>query len=287
MAAITSSLYRTFKSNYIPYYANGNGRDRYILYDNAGFFRNIPKINPINIYKTGSSFGFGLTHRSNKEQYAKAPNFRYYANGTGRDRYILANNGGLIYETKSLKSYKLTDFLRKDENKINSNSMKKRVILSKAEILYNKLIKKKEREVVKRLYENDKNKIMHRNRTVLDLIRNRKFLENKNNINLASRCRINDDNKNNLFNTRNGVIKFYEKSPNDKNIKNRSVIVSYRNKGNFNTSKNNTNNKLILSVTSRTSRGLYNNKNKNNTIQILQRNIKKFNNNKIKKNSSL
>ena len=39
---MSSGLYRTFKSNYVPYHPDGLGRDGYIAYDNAGFFKNPP-----------------------------------------------------------------------------------------------------------------------------------------------------------------------------------------------------------------------------------------------------
>ena len=158
-------LYRTFKSNYIPYFANGSGRDRYILYNNAGFFHNNPKsLSPTNIYKTGTFFGTKIVQH-NKTDSIKAPNFHYHANGTGRDKYILVDGGGLYSDIKPLKSYKLSDFLRKNENLESPKKPRVKITLSKGEILYNKLLRDKEKNVIKRLYENEKRKFLKKNKT--------------------------------------------------------------------------------------------------------------------------
>ena len=160
-------LYRTFKSNYIPYFANGSGRDRYILYNNAGFFQNNQKsLSPSNIYKTGTFFGTKIVQH-NKTDSIKAPTFHYHSNGTGRDKYILVNGGGLYSDTKPLKSYKLADFLRKNENIESPKKHRVKITLSKGEILYNKLLRDKEKNVIKRLYDDEKRKFLKKNKTDL------------------------------------------------------------------------------------------------------------------------
>jgi hypothetical protein len=152
-----SGLYRTFKENYVPYFADGRGRDRYIAYNNAGFFHNFPKsLSPTNVYKTGTFFGTKIIQH-NKSPSVKAPNFHYHSDGNGRDKYILVNGGGLFYDSKPLVSFKLTDFLRKDDYKYRPTG-KKRIALSRAEIRYNKLLRSKEKELIKRLYTNEKSK---------------------------------------------------------------------------------------------------------------------------------
>ena len=159
---MATGLYRTFKSNYVPYFPDGNGRDRYIAYNNAGFFKNYPgsqKDSYLN-NKNGCFFGTKIvTHV--KSPSVKTPNFHYYADGNGRDKYILVNGGGLFTQSKPLISYKLTDFLRNDDDNL---SPKKKIIayLSRDEIKYNNLLKENERNVIKRLYLNERKKFMKR-----------------------------------------------------------------------------------------------------------------------------
>ena len=152
-------LYRTFKENYVPYFEDGRGRDRYIAYNNAGFFHGYQKyISPSDYKKTGTVFGTKIIH-NNRSPSIKAPNFRYHSDGNGRDNYILVNSGGLFYQSKPLISYQLTDFLRKSDNQ-NYSTRNKRIALSRAEIKYNKLLKDKEKEIIQRLYTNEKKKFM-------------------------------------------------------------------------------------------------------------------------------
>ena len=159
---MATGLYRTFKSNYVPYFPDGNGRDRYIAYNNAGFFKNYPgsqKDSYLN-NKNGCFFGTKIvTHV--KSPSVKTPNFHYYADGNGRDKYILVNGGGLFTQSKPLISYKLTDFLRNDDDNL-SPKKKIRAYLSRDEIKYNNLLKENERNVIKRLYLNERKKFMKR-----------------------------------------------------------------------------------------------------------------------------
>ena len=159
-----SGLYRTFKENYVPYFADGRGRDRYIAYNNAGFLHDFPKsISPSASYKTGSFFGTKII-RHYKSPSVKAPNFHYYSDGNGRDKYILINGGGLFYDSKPLVSFKLTDFLRKNESQYHSPSNRKRVALSRDELKYLNLLRNKEKEIIKRLYINEKKKFIKNKR---------------------------------------------------------------------------------------------------------------------------
>ena len=159
---MATGLYRTFKSNYVPYFPDGHGRDRYIAYNNAGFFKNYPgsqKDSYLN-NKNGCFFGTKIvTHV--KSPSVKTPNFHYYADGNGRDKYILVNGGGLFTQSKPLISYKLTDFLRNDDDNL-SPKKKIRAYLSRDEIKYNNLLKENERNVIKRLYLNERKKFMKR-----------------------------------------------------------------------------------------------------------------------------
>lgn len=158
---MSTGLYRTFKTNHVPYFPDGNGRDRYIAYNNAGFFKDF-STSPINKggYRTGTFFSTKIiTHT--KSTSVKTPNFHYYACGNGRDKYILVDGGGLFTQTKPLISYKLTDFLRNNEDNI-SPTKKTRTYLSRDELKYNKLLKNIEKNLIKRLYTNDKKKFIRR-----------------------------------------------------------------------------------------------------------------------------
>ena len=150
-------LYRTMKLKYVPYFTDGNGRDRYIAFNNGGFFRN-KETNKENVRKTGTSFDTKISYKY-VSPYMKAPNFHYYSDGNGRDSYICINGGGLFYDSKPLNSYKLSDFLRTD----NYGSMYKktgRSWMTKAHRKYNKLLKSKEKDIINRLYESQKIKFM-------------------------------------------------------------------------------------------------------------------------------
>ena len=158
---MASGLYRTFKSNYVPYHPDGNGRDRYIAYNNAGFFKDfINSPNNSNSTRTGCFFGTKIVTHT-KTSSVKTPNFHYHADGNGRDKYILVDGGGLFSQSKPLICYKLTDFLRKEEDNL-TKFRKIKSYLSKDEIKYNKMLKEKERNVIKRLYQNERKKFMRR-----------------------------------------------------------------------------------------------------------------------------
>lgn len=150
-------LTRTFKQNCVSYIPDGTGRDRYIVINNGGFYHNYKKdLSPLKTDRNDFCLGTNMTQH-NKSPSVKAPSFHYYADGLGRDKYIAANSGGLFYETKPLLSYKLTDFLRKNDSAFNS-PRKKNLGLTKIEIKYNKLLRIKEKNMIQRLYSNEKKK---------------------------------------------------------------------------------------------------------------------------------
>ena len=150
-------LYRTMKLNYVPYFTDGTGRDRYIAFDNAGFFPN-KESKKENVRRTGTSFDTKITYKY-ISPYMKAPNFHYHSDGNGRDSYIYSNGGGLFYDSKPLNSYKLTDFLRANDYGTTYNRNGK-VWVSKTQDKYNKLIRAKEKDIINRLYENEKKKFI-------------------------------------------------------------------------------------------------------------------------------
>ena len=165
-------LYRTMKLNYVPYFTDGNGRDRYIAFDNAGFFAN-KEINKENVRRTGTSFDTKISYKY-VSPYMKAPNFHYHSDGNGRDSYIYTNGGGLFYDSKPLNSYKLTDFLRGDNRTIKRDG---KVWVSKSQDKYNKLLRAKEKDIINRLYENEKKKFLKKKKEENE---DNYFLENSN-----------------------------------------------------------------------------------------------------------
>ena len=150
-------LYRTSKVNYVPYYTDGNGRDRYIAVERGGLFPN-NSVNPENIRRTGTLLHTKVSYKS-VSPYPKSPNFHYHSDGNGRDSYIYSNGGGLFYDSKPLNSYKLTDFLRANDYGTTYNRNGK-VWVSKTQDKYNKLIRAKEKDIINRLYENEKKKFI-------------------------------------------------------------------------------------------------------------------------------
>ena len=204
---MSTGLYRTFKTNHVPYFPDGNGRDRYIAYNNAGFFKDF-STSPINKggYRTGTFFSTKIiTHT--KSTSVKTPNFHYYACGNGRDKYILVDGGGLFTQTKPLISYKLTDFLRKNDESI-SPVKKMRRYLSRDEKIYNKLLKEKEKDLIKRLYTNSRKKITQKSKLNLK--------------SLFSTDECNKESKDVIINSKNntysGLNKSKEKNNEKKNI---------------------------------------------------------------------
>jgi hypothetical protein len=201
-------LYRTMKLNYVPYFTDGNGRDRYIAFDNGGFFTN-KESNKENTRRTGTSFDTKVTYKY-VSPYMKTPNFHYHSDGNGRDSYIFTNGGGLFYDSKPLNSYKLTDFLRANETGFSRNG---KVWVSKSQDKYNKLLRAKEKDIIFRLYENEKRKFIKKKKaeelndfmednneepyktiqTEIEVTKLPKLNDKKNNINYDASNTLNND----------------------------------------------------------------------------------------------
>ena len=167
-------LYRTMKYNYVPYFTDGTGRDRYIAFDNAGFFQN-RESKKENVRRTGTSLDTKISYKY-VSPYMKAPNFKYHSDGNGRDSYIYTNGGGLFYDTKPLNSYRLTDFLR--SNNYSTPLRTGKVWVSQSQDKYNKLLRAKEKDIINRLYENEKKKFIKK-RQEMDEFNNLEENENQ------------------------------------------------------------------------------------------------------------
>lgn len=85
-----SNLGRTTKTSLPKYSNDGYGRDAYISYDNAGIWKeNIKQIKSKSNYEE-----FHLRPFHSLKSYP-AP-FKYIQDGTGRDLYIIKDQGGLV-----------------------------------------------------------------------------------------------------------------------------------------------------------------------------------------------
>ena len=141
-----ASLWRTQRPRFPHYISDGNGRDYYIKFNNAGYWEGQFKIfkKPDYEYPKYSNY-HTLFHQA-------AP-FKYYASGNGRETYII-NSGGLYHEQRPLASYKLDDFLRGSKTVENIENIKpKRRYLSMGEKKYNSQLKSLEKNLIKRLYK--------------------------------------------------------------------------------------------------------------------------------------
>lgn len=153
---MTSSPYKqgNLEPKYANYTSNGFGRDTYINYNNGGFHNNVEQYDPKNNYNT-----FSLTRFYNTKRYV-AP-LKYRSDGTGRDKYVLHEHGGLEKDTKPLKNYHLKDFLRNEGGNnvyFNNSPMKegirpKNLYMSQKEFNIIKNIKILEKNLEERLYK--------------------------------------------------------------------------------------------------------------------------------------
>ena len=202
---MTSALFnRTVKTNIILYKPNGNGRDAYIIHDNAGFWKNSAK--PISQKAVFTRTPFLVYHSLRRIP----PIWTYHSDGSGRDSYVCINNGGLIKKFRSMAE-NVNNFLRnKDDERKEESVRNKRYKLTKDEKLYFRKINKIQKDVIDRLY----NSINHNKKNILRkrLIGNDKYklIDESNSY----------ENNNNINNNNNS-----------KNIKWKNHSISFRSKG--------------------------------------------------------
>lgn len=156
-----SKLYRTSRTNYMQYFSPGEGRESYIVYNGGGFDRTKNRLNnQVYSHRTGTSFDTKINN-TYKSYYVKAPNFRYFGTGRGRETYVLHNGAGLYYDEKPLQSYKLLDFLRTgDLGKTRNRTVNGKLCVSKTESKYNQFLRRTEKGLISRLYEMEKSKFI-------------------------------------------------------------------------------------------------------------------------------
>ena len=141
-----ASLWRTQRPRFPQYISDGNGRDYYIKFNNAGYWEGQFKIFKKPDYEHPKYSNYhSLFHQA-------AP-FKYYATGNGRETYII-NAGGLYHEQRPLASYKLDDFLRDSKTMVNIPKFQnKRRYLSLGEKKYNNQLRSLEKNLINRLYK--------------------------------------------------------------------------------------------------------------------------------------
>ena len=148
------NLGRTTKTNIVFYSTDGKGRDGYITYNNAGFWKkNIKQISLKPDYPRNKQKIFhSLFHQA-------AP-FNYQSDGSGRDSYVIENNAGLVKPFDPLIKQKLSKFLRMN----NDEYIKRKIFLTKSERNYLNKIKNIQKHVVSRLYNDSLDKIRKKNK---------------------------------------------------------------------------------------------------------------------------
>ena len=206
---------RTVKTNIILYPTDGTGRDCYITYNNAGFWKdNIKRYSLDEKYKRSS---FARFHSLKKIP----PTWNYHADGTGRDSYILYDYGGLVnmYKTPNFNNF------RNWENSNNSYN-NRNIYLSRDEKLYKNKLTKIQKDVVNRLYykpkqENQfKNFNLKRENSYANVFRKLKLEP------LSNHKSYNDNEKNTIINDR----YFY----NNEGLRNKKYLNNFLNEDNNN-----------------------------------------------------
>ena len=189
------SLWRTARPRFALYVSDGLGRDRYIGYNNGGFWAN-------NEYSITRRPHYEYSKYDNFHTlYHMAAPFKYYSDGTGRDSYVFDN--GLTRNDKPLFAYKLTDFLRNNQT---NRTFGKKVYLSQGEKKFNKQRRNLENRMIRRLYTQPLEKILQK----------KKATEEKTKDNGEVDVNLRDENAN--FETYNNVYEGNEVLKNDNDL---------------------------------------------------------------------
>jgi hypothetical protein len=158
---MTSSLarppLRTVKNNFTFYQHDGLGRDGYISYNNGGFWKD----NQVKLYKAKDLSIYSRPICVSPPN-PRAPPFKYVCDGSGRDSYIMCDEGGLVRHYTPYNSLDLKHYLR-NESGFSSpvrDPFRKTGYMSKADRKLNCLLYRIQRNVVNRLYNNEKKKFL-------------------------------------------------------------------------------------------------------------------------------
>jgi hypothetical protein len=112
-----ASMQRTFYPKHCHYFGSGCGRDAFIILNNGGFNR-VDKANLGNQGVHMKQYNSSVTRRVMPTPRKEATTFYYQSDGTGRDSYVLKNNGGLRmeYEGKGSGDRMFRESLRSSED---------------------------------------------------------------------------------------------------------------------------------------------------------------------------
>ena len=163
---MSQSLGRTIRNSITLYIRDGQGRDGYIAYNNGGFWKD-----PDGIGIKKIEYDHPIHSNFHSLIHPPAP-FNYIRDGSGRDNYIAYNNGGLTKGFVPNFKVNLISFLRNEKDKV-PLTQRKKYILSKREISHLGILKKIQNGVIKRLYDNEKDKFFP-----VKIIRNHKNDDN-------------------------------------------------------------------------------------------------------------
>ena len=258
-----ANLWRTQRPRFPLYQSDGFGRDYYIKYTNGGYWEN-----QFYLRKKPDL----ERHRYNNfhSLYHLAAPVKYFANGSGRENYILQFNG-FHHDQKPLCSYQLTDFLRNERYiKLSPAHLKKKAYLSVAENRYNKKLKSLEKQLVKRLYidpmkekEKKKQQLTIENSDINENQKNEDFTSSYKRINTEPDTFNDKERRRNIiFNLKNTQsldikkmmknnrkkIKLYKGISNNKNNNKKFVNTFYGSFGNLKNLRNLRNAKTIDSI---------------------------------------
>jgi len=182
---------RTVKTNIILYPTDGSGRDCYITYNNAGFWKD-------NIKRITAKEKFGRKPFATFHSLKRIPpSWNYHADGTGRDGYVLYDCGGLIHRFRSPNN----NLFRNNDDDLMSSNHYRNNFLSKDERIYKNRLNKIQNDLLQRLYYKPKRefKFLHKENSAPNIFNKRKLepIKNKSEINYE-----NDQNINNAINER-------------------------------------------------------------------------------------
>lgn len=138
------------RGNFHIYTSDGSGRDSYISYNNAGLWNICVSGLTQKVFKKRPPFSSfrSLAH--------KPIVYKYHPDGSGRDFYIKKNEDDYIGGYYPLINRKLSEILRKNEDSYSFS--RKKLVLSKSEIMHIKELNKIQNNVVNRLYYKCKDK---------------------------------------------------------------------------------------------------------------------------------
>ena len=112
-----ASLQRTFYPKHCHYFGSGSGRDSFIILNNGGF----NKLDKPNMGNTGiqmKQYNSSVTKRQVPTACKDATTFYYQSDGSGRDSYVLKDNGGLRFDYNNKKDDRIfRDSLRQSTSK--------------------------------------------------------------------------------------------------------------------------------------------------------------------------